>query len=376
MISRRGFLRTGIAGTCAFCTGYTPFATAVNASGMDEEEFPATEAMYYKQLPDIRVECELCPRACQVADLERGYCGVRENRNGKYYTLVHSRVCSLNADPIEKKPLFHYLPGTKAYSIATAGCNIECKFCQNWQISQFRPEQIEDTIKLTPEEVVRFAKERSCDTIAYTYSEPVVFYEYMYDTARVGKREGIGSVMISNGYIKKEPLVELCKELSAVKIDFKAFTEKFYKETCSGELKPVLETLVTLKEIGIWFEVVMLMVPTLNDSEKELKDMCSWIYENLGPDVPIHFSRFHSTYKIKNLPPTPIKTLEMARNIAIESGLNFAYTGNVPGHPGESTYCPDCKEVLIKRVGYTILQYSLNGNKCGNCKHPIPGVWH
>ena len=376
MISRRGFLRTGIAGTCAFCTGYTPFVTAVNASGMDEEEFPAIEAMYYKKLPDIRVECELCPRACQVADLERGYCGVRENRNGKYYTLVHSRVCSRYADPIEKKPLFHYLPGTKAYSIATAGCNIECKFCQNWQISQFRPEQIEDTIKLTPEEVVRFAKERSCDTIAYTYSEPVVFYEYMYDTARVGKREGVGSVMISNGYIKKEPLVELCKELSAVKIDFKAFTEKFYKETCSGELKPVLETLVTLKEIGIWFEIVMLVIPTLNDSDKELNDMCSWIYENLGADVPVHFSRFSSRYKIKNLPPTPIKTLEKARNIAIESGLNFAYTGNVPGHPGESTYCPDCKEVLIKRVGYTILQYSLNGNKCGNCKHPIPGVWH
>ena len=375
MISRRGFLRSGIAGTCAFCTGYTPFVTAVNASGMDEEEFPAIEAMYYKKLPDIRVECELCPRACQVADLERGYCGVRENRNGKYYTLVHSRVCSLYADPIEKKPLFHYLPGTKAYSIATAGCNIECKFCQNWQISQFRPEQI-DNIKLTPEEVIRFAKEKSCDTIAYTYSEPVVFYEYMYDTARVGKREGVGSVMISNGYIKKEPLVELCKELSAVKIDFKAFTEKFYKETCSGELKPVLETLVTLKEIGIWFEIVMLVIPTLNDSDKELKDMCSWIYENLGADVPVHFSRFRSRYKIKNLPPTPIKTLEKARNIAIESGLNFAYTGNVPGHPGESTYCPDCKEVLIKRVGYTILQYSLNGNKCGNCKHPIPGVWH
>ncbi|MDV5121497.1 MAG: AmmeMemoRadiSam system radical SAM enzyme [Candidatus Scalindua sp.] len=375
MISRRGFLRSGIAGTCAFCTGYTPFVTAVNASGMDEEEFPAIEAMYYKKLPDIRVECELCPRACQVADLERGYCGVRENRNGKYYTLVHSRVCSRYADPIEKKPLFHYLPGTKAYSIATAGCNIECKFCQNWQISQFRPEQI-DNIKLTPEEVIRFAQEKKCDTIAYTYSEPVVFYEYMYDTARVGKREGVGSVMISNGYIKKEPLVELCKELSAVKIDFKAFTEKFYKETCSGELKPILETLVTLKEIGIWFEIVMLVIPTLNDSDKELNDMCSWIYENLGPDVPVHFSRFHSTYKIKNLPPTPTKTLEKARNIAIESGLNFAYTGNVPGHPGESTYCPDCKEVLIKRVGYTILQYSLNGNKCGNCKHPIPGVWH
>ncbi len=380
MISRRKFLKTGIAGTCAFCTGYTPFASTISASNRnaseryEEDEFPVTEAMYYKQLPDVRVECELCPRACKIADLERGYCGVRENRDGKYYTLVHSRVCALNVDPIEKKPLFHYMPGTRAYSLATAGCNIECKFCQNWQISQFRPEQI-DSIKITPEEAVRFAKEKKCKTIAYTYSEPVVFYEYMYDTARVGKREGVGSVMISNGYIKKEPLIKLCKELNAVKIDFKAFTEKFYKETCSGELKPVLDTLLTLKEIGIWFEMVVLLVPTLNDSEKELRDMCSWINDNLGPDVPIHFSRFHSTYKIKNLPPTPVKTLEKARNIAIESGLNFAYTGNVPGHPGESTYCPDCKEVVIKRVGYTILQNSLNGNECGNCKHPIPGVW-
>ncbi len=376
MISRREFLKTGVFGTCASCIAYTPFMSTISASEIyGEDEFPIKEAMYYKQLPDVRVECELCPRACKVADLERGYCGVRENRDGKYYTLVHSRVCSLNVDPIEKKPLFHYLPGTRAYSIATAGCNIECKFCQNWQISQFRPEQI-DNIKLTPEEVIRFAKEKRCDTIAYTYSEPVVFYEYMYDTAKVGKREGVGSVMISNGYIKKEPLIELCKELNAVKIDLKAFTEKFYKETCSGELKPVLETLLTLKEIGIWFELVVLIVPTLNDSGEEIKDMCSWINDNLGPDVPIHFSRFHPTYKIKNLPPTPIKTLEKARNIAIESGLNFAYTGNVPGHPGESTYCPDCKEVVIKRVGYTILQYSLNSNECSNCKHPIPGVWH
>ena len=189
MISRRGFLRTGIAGTCALCTGYVPFVSQVNASGNDEEEFPVKEAMYYKQLPDIRVECELCPRGCKVADLERGYCGVRENRDGRYYTLVHSRVCSINTDPIEKKPLFHYLPGTKAYSIATAGCNIECKFCQNWQISQFRPEQV-NNIKLTPEEVIRFAQEKRCDTVAYTYSEPVVFYEYMYDTAKIGKRGG------------------------------------------------------------------------------------------------------------------------------------------------------------------------------------------
>ncbi len=375
MISRRELIKSGAIAACAACTGFLPFSPLLIGSELhDGEEFSAQEAMFYKKLTDERVECELCPRGCKIADLERGYCGVRENRGGKYYTLVHSRVCALNVDPIEKKPLFHYLPGAKAYSIATAGCNIECKFCQNWQISQFRPEQL-NNMKLPPEEVVKFAKEERCEVIAYTYSEPVIFYEYVYDTARAARRGGVKSVMISNGYIKEEPLTKLCKELDAVKIDFKAFTEKFYRETCSGELKPVLDTLLTLKDLGIWFEVVMLIVPTLNDSHEELKDMCSWINRNLGTDVPIHFSRFHPTYKIKNLPPTPIKTLERARDIALDSGLNFAYLGNVPGHPGENTYCPDCKELVIRRAGHTILQNSLEGSACGNCQHPIPGVW-
>ncbi|GJQ58355.1 MAG: AmmeMemoRadiSam system radical SAM enzyme [Candidatus Scalindua sp.] len=375
MISRRELIKSGAIAACSVCTGYVPFSSVLNASGIyDEEEFPAKEAMYYKQLPEERVECELCPRGCKVADLERGYCGVRENRGGKYYTLVHSRVCALNVDPIEKKPLFHYLPGRRAYSLATAGCNIECKFCQNWQISQFRPEQL-NNIKLSPGDVVRGAKAEKCEVIAFTYSEPVIFYEYVYDTARSARKAGVKSVMISNGYIEEEPLIKLCKELDAVKIDFKAFTEKFYKETCSGELKPVLDTLLRLRDHGIWFEVVMLVVPTLNDSPEELKAMCSWIKMNLGTDVPIHFTRFHPTYKIKNLPPTPIKTLERARNIAIESGLNFAYIGNLPGHPGENTYCPGCKEMVIRRAGHTILQNSIQGGECGNCNHPIPGVW-
>lgn len=330
--------------------------------------------MYYKKLEDVRVECQLCPRGCKIADLERGYCGVRENRGGTYYTLVHSRVCALHVDPIEKKPFFHYLPGAPALSIATAGCNVECKFCQNWQISQFRPEQV-DSIKLTPNDVIEHAKKSYSPTIAYTYSEPVIFYEFMYDTARAARQEGISSVVVSNGYIKEEPLVELCKYLDAVKIDLKAFTEKFYKETCSGELEPVLETLLTLKRLGMWFELVVLIVPTLNDGEKELKEMCNWVYNELGPDVPVHFSRFHPTYKIKNLPPTPVRTLERARGIALEAGLNFAYIGNVPGHEGENTYCPDCKEVVIKRVGYTIVHNTIRDGKCHNCEHPIAGVW-
>ncbi len=379
VISRRTFLKTGMLCAGGISLGYPLlFSDAASAfqsaSGGLEAEFPAKEAMYYKQLEDLRVECLLCPRNCKIADKERGYCGVRENRDGKYYTLVHSRACAMHVDPIEKKPFFHYLPGTNGYSIATAGCNIECKFCQNWQISQFRPEQVE-SVKLTPEDVVKNAKENGCPTIAYTYSEPVVFYEYVYDTAKLGKENGIGSVMVSNGYIKEEPLKELCKHLSAVKIDFKAFTEKFYKETCSGELKPVLDTLVTLKKIGIWFEIVVLIIPTLNDTDKELKEMCGWIKENLGPDVPIHFSRYHPTYKIKNIPPTPVATLEKARKIAMDAGLNYPYIGNVPGHEGESTFCPHCHKIAIKRVGFTILQNSVKNGKCGDCQHPIPGVW-
>ncbi|OHB98849.1 MAG: AmmeMemoRadiSam system radical SAM enzyme [Planctomycetes bacterium RIFCSPLOWO2_12_38_17] len=330
--------------------------------------------MYYKKLEDLRIECELCPRKCTVADMERGYCGVRENRGGIYYTLVHSRVCALNIDPIEKKPLFHYLPGTKAYSLATAGCNIECKFCQNWQISQYRPEQI-DSIKLTPDDIVKDAQTSGSKTIAYTYSEPVVFYEYMYDTSQLARKLGLKSVMISNGYIQEKPLVELCKYLDAVKIDLKGFTEKFYSETCSGELKPVLDTLVALKKIGIWFEIVVLIVPTLNDSEKEIKEMCAWIKNNLGTDVPIHFTRFHPTYKIKNLPPTPLNTIENARQIAIDTGLRFPYIGNVPNHEGENTYCPHCKQVIIRRVGFSILENHIKDGKCKDCSQPIPGVW-
>jgi len=242
------------------------------------------------------------------------------------------------------------------------------------QISQYRPEQVE-SIKLTPEDVVKDAQTSGSRTIAYTYSEPVVFYEYMYDTARLGNENGLKSIMISNGYIQEKPLTELCQRLSAVKIDLKSFTEKFYQETCTGELKPVLNTLQTLKKIGMWFEIVMLVIPTLNDSEKEFREMCAWIKENLGPDVPIHFTRFHPTYKIKNLPPTPVKTLEMARKVALDTGLHFPYVGNVPGHEGENTYCPHCKNIVIRRAGFSILENHLKDGTCKDCDKPIPGIW-
>jgi len=339
-----------------------------------QEEPNVKEVMFYKKLADLKIQCEICPKKCEIADLERGYCGNKENRKGSYYSLVYGQSCAAHFDPIEKKPLFHYLPSTTAFSIAAVGCNFECKFCQNWKIAQYRPEQIE-SIYLPPHEVVSLSKERGCPTIAYTYSEPVVFYEYMYDTSKLAKKEGIGSVMISNGYINEAPLIELCKELTGVKIDLKAFSEKFYKDYCSGELKPVLDTLKTLKRIGIWYEIVVLLIPTLNDGDQELTQMCQWIKSELGAEVPVHFSRFHPMYKIINLPSTPVKTLENARNIAKRAGLHYVYIGNVPGHEGESTYCPGCGEVVIKRIGYSILKNAIKAGKCSNCGRTIPGVW-
>ncbi len=332
------------------------------------------EARHYEKLPNRKIRCKLCPRECVIDDQERGYCGVRENRGGTYYTLVHSRPVTYHVDPIEKKPLFHFLPGTEAFSIATVGCNVECKFCQNWQISQVRPEQVE-AFDMPPDLVAEYAKQSGSPTIAYTYTEPVIFQEYVYDCAVAGKKKGVRSVMISNGFIQKDPMDELCTVLDAVKIDLKAFTERFYKELVAGELKPVLDTLKLLAKRGMWTEIVYLMIPTKNDSRDEIREMCKWIVGELGPDVPIHFTRFYPQYRLRNLPPTPVSTLRAAREIALEEGIHFAYVGNVPGDPGENTYCPHCHTVLIRRVGFEILENNLVNGRCPKCHAEIPGVW-
>ena len=380
--SRRDFLRWGAAcgAAGALCRFGLDGAWAQDVAGTGALSGPKLEgvarheAMFWEALADKKVKCVLCPRECEVADVERGYCGVRENQGGAYQTLVYGALCSANVDPIEKKPLFHYLPGTTAFSIATAGCNIECKFCQNWRISQFRPEQV-DSVLIKPERLVASCASRQCPTIAYTYSEPVVFYEYMHDTAALARRRGVGSVMISNGYIQEKPLRQLCRHLTGVKIDFKAFTEKFYVESCAGELKPVLATLEILKDIGIWFEMVVLIIPTLNDSPGEIKRMSQWIMKHLGPSVPMHFTRFHPTYRITNLPRTPISTLERCRQIALDEGVHYVYAGNVPMHPGENTYCHNCQHELIKRVGFRVRFNKIKEGKCPQCATPIPGVW-
>ena len=344
------------------------------AMAPDKNPEHSYEAKWYEKIPHKRVKCTLCPRECVVDDRERGYCGVRENWEGIYYTLVHSKPCTYHNDPIEKKPLYHFLPGTNAFSIATVGCNVDCQFCQNWQISQIRPEQA-DNLDLTPAKIADMAKRSGSPTIAYTYTEPVVFAEYVYDCAVAAHAAGIKSVMISNGYIQEQPMRDLAGVLDAVKIDLKAFTQKYYRDIVMGELKPVLDTLVLLKKLDIWTEIVYLVVPTLNDGDKEFRELSKWVMTDLGKDVPIHFTRYHPQYKLQNLPPTPVKTLERAREIALSEGIRFVYVGNVPTHPGEHTYCPGCHELIIKRRGFWILENKIESGKCPQCGTHIPGVW-
>ncbi len=374
-MQRRAFIKQGMglalfpAGSIIAQPAFTTMPAATKISML-----PPVEARYYEKLPHKKIKCVLCPRECVIDDLERGYCGVRENRDGTYYTLVYGNACSANIDPIEKKPLFHFLPGTQAFSIATVGCNVECKFCQNWEISQMRPEQAQN-YELPPEEVARIAEQRGSASIAYTYTEPVIFTEYMHDCAQAGQRHGIRSVMISNGFIQAKPMDDLCKVLDAVKIDLKAFRQKFYTELVAGQLQPVLDTLIRLKKNGKWFEIVYLIIPTKNDDPQELKDMCRWVAQELGKDVPVHFSRFYPQYRLKNISPTPAKTMNLAREIGLAEGLHYVYVGNLPGHEAESTFCPGCQQRVIHRMGYSILENKLKNGQCPNCKTKIAGIW-
>jgi pyruvate formate lyase activating enzyme len=350
--------------------GQTPEVGGV----VEGEELPAREASWYKKLDFRKVECELCPQKCTVADAERGTCGVRENRGGTYYTLVHGLACSVHVDPIEKKPFFHVMPGEQALSYATAGCNVECKFCQNWEISQFRPEQVR-AYYLPPDALVTAARRTEAKLTAATYSEPVVFWEYVRDAAKAAKDAGLKPTVVSNGYIQEQPLRDVLPLLDAFKVDLKSFRQQFYKDQLRGELEPVLKALEIIRASGVWLEIVVLLVPTLNDSEQEIRELARWVKEHLGKDVPLHFTRFHPTYRLTNLPPTPVPTLERAWEIARGVGLDFVYLGNVPGHRAENTYCPKCDEVVIRRIGFRILENRLEAGRCAKCQRVIPGLW-
>lgn len=332
------------------------------------------EAMYYKKLPANRVVCRLCPRMCVLSPGQRGACKVRVNLGGRLRTLVYGRAVAVHIDPIEKKPIFHLLPGSGSFSIATAGCNLGCVFCQNWEISQAFPENVRFQ-KLTPEQIVEKALKSGCRSIAYTYSEPTIFYEYMLDTAKLAREKGLKNIWVTSGYINPAPLRELCKYLDAANVDLKGFSDEFYVEYVSGRLAPVLETLKILKEEGVWFEITNLVIPGVNDDPALVRKMCEWIRDNLGTDYPLHFSRFFPKYKLLTKPATPVKTLENLKNIAEETGIKFVYLGNIPGRPSENTYCPGCGKLLIERRGYVVRQNNISDGKCEFCGEPIPGVW-
>jgi pyruvate formate lyase activating enzyme len=378
-LDRRSFMRCALASGAALGMAAVAEPAAASpssaASEAEDEAHFIVEAKFYQKLPNRKIKCKLCPRECSVGDKERGYCGVRENRGGVYYSLVHSRVCAAHVDPVEKKPLFHYLPGTIAFSIATAGCNVNCKFCQNWNISQSRPEQVPSHY-MPPQSVAELAKQYDCPTIAYTYSEPVVFAEYIMDAADAGHAAGVRSIVVSNGYMQEEAMKAAYGKMDAVKIDLKSFSESYYRQVVTGQLKPVLDSLVTLRKMGKWTEIVYLVLPTLNDSDAEFRGLAQWIKANLGADVPLHFTQFHPEYLLKNLPITPVPTLERAKAIADAEGLHYVYIGNVPGHPAQNTYCPKCRKMLVERVGFTADQVLIHKSSCPFCQQPIPGIWH
>jgi len=320
------------------------------------------------------VQCGVCPNRCILEPGDRSVCRSRVNMGGKLYSLTYGNPCAVHIDPIEKKPLYHFLPGTAVFSISTTGCNLRCLNCQNWEISQRRPEDVRRG-ELFPEEVVRSAVKKEARSIAYTYAEAVTYYEYMFDTARLAGDAGIRNVLVSNGYINRGPLLRLAQYLDGANINLKSFEDRIYRCLNGGTLQPVLRTLETLHEQDVWFEITTLVVPTYVDDPEMIRRMCAWILQKLGPDHPLHFTRFHPDYRLTRLPPTPVKTLEEFRRIAMSEGIHYVYVGNVPGHEGGHTYCHACGRLLIERRGYLLSRIHIRDGRCAFCGTEIPGRW-
>ena len=341
---------------------------------LDKETRAGKEAMFYQKLGNSSVQCQLCPRECIIDNGKSGFCRVRRNTRGTLYSMVYGRPCSVDVGPIEKAPLYHFIPGHQRLCLATVGCNLRCTYCQNWHISQRGPGEVRE-FDLTPRQIVEEAKRQGVSSISFTYSEPTIFYEYMHDISILARQSGLKVSIVSNGYMNPRPLRTLLACLDGVKIDLKAFSEDFYREVSSARLQPVMQTLKVLKEERAFFEIVNLVIPTLNDNPDEIRKMCVWIRENLGEEVPLHFSRFYPTYKLTNLPSTPVRTLEAAVGIACGAGLKYVYIGNVPGHKHNSTFCPHCGERLIHRTHFSVLGNNVENGKCKFCGYGIDGIW-
>jgi pyruvate formate lyase activating enzyme len=335
----------------------------------------AKEALLYEKLPDNRVRCHLCAHRCLIAEGGLGICQVRENENGTLYTLVYGRTISQHVDPIEKKPLYHFYPGSTAYSIATPGCNFRCAWCQNWEISQMpRLEHLIAGYEASPEQLVEQAQQAGCQSIAYTYTEPTIFFEYAYDTACLAQAAGLANVFITNGYMTAEMLETIAPYLDAANVDLKAFRDQTYRKYIGARLQPVLDSLKKLKQLGIWLEVTTLVIPGINDDSTELQDIATFIAQELGVDTPWHISRFFPDYKLTDVPVTALGALYRARDIGLAAGLRYVYVGNVPEAEGQDTHCPGCGQTLIQRSSLTMLENHIQQGCCPACGYVIPGV--
>jgi len=343
----------------------------INKASIIEKPRMIKEAAFWKAIKNEKVECELCPHHCIIAHEKRGICGVRKNEHGKLFTLIYGACSSVADDPIEKKPLYHFYPGSLVLSLGSIGCTFKCDHCQNYQISIARPEEF-SLHEIPPQKVSEIACDHGCSGVAWTYNEPTIWYEYTLDTAKLVKNAGLYTVYVTNGYIEKEPLEEIAPYLDAMNIDVKAFHDEFYRKVCKAKLEPILQTCERAKKLGIHLELTYLVIPGFNDAAQEIKEFCQWIGEKIGSDTPVHFSRFHPDYKMKATQATPINTLLSCHSIAKDVGLQFVYLGNIAHGNYDNTYCPSCKNLLIERDGFSAQIKGLTKEKCNKCGVTIP----
>lgn len=369
-VNRRKFLGASAVAICALCL------PGVSGCAPQEQEkiLAGVPSPWFKQAGNNKVSCLLCPKECILAPGERSLCRVRENRNGVGYTLAYGNPALVQEDPVERKPFFHVLPSSRVLSIATAGCNLSCHFCEVWDMALVKPEEIH-SYQLPPEKVVAHALASRVRAVSYAFGEPVAFYEYLTDIATLAKEAGLLNLAHTAGYIQPEPLRQLCRSLDAVNVDLKSFDPVFYRKVVGGELAPVLGSLKIMRQAGIHLELTNIVIPTLNDDMVLIREMCRWIVAELGSDIPLHFARFYPLHKLATLPQTPVSTLEHARNTALEVGLKFVYIAKVIGHEGENTFCPVCGRLVIKRVGFIVGGLELQNGACKNCGAAVAGIW-
>jgi pyruvate formate lyase activating enzyme len=371
-ISKRDFLKKSLAVSAGLICFPSRTMFSESRSG---GESPYKRVAMYQEETARGIMCRICPNECVLKEGELSKCNNRKVHDSKLYTMAFGNPCSVNADPVEKKPLYHFLPGSKAYSIATAGCNLVCLNCQNWTISQTSPDKTRN-YDLMPDKVVEACLTEKCKSIAYTYSEPVTFYEYVFETATLARNAGVKNIMKSNGYINREPLKKLCSVIDAANIDLKTFSESSYLKLTGGKLQPVLDSLKLIRDMGIWLEITNLIVPEWSDDHDDIGNMCKWLSDNGFKKTPLHFSRFYPIHKLEQLAPTPVEELNNAHRIATEEGLKYVYTGNVPGSEISDTKCPSCNSVIVARRGYRIVANTIKDGKCSKCGEKIDGVWN